>query len=463
MTLPSTEEFRPRPFAGLVLRAQPDRRLVALVREGYETAFGEIVRRYDEPLRRYAAAIVGGRSEDVTQDAFAKALLSLRHGESEIELRPWLYRIVRNTALNDLRTWSPTPEIPADSVAGGLGPAEAFEQRESLTELMVRVQALPAQQRAAIVMQEFEGVGQEEIAAALGLTGGAVRQAIYRARRALRDGLGMLIPLPLLRSALVGGAGPVEAATGGAGAAASLALKATVATMLVAGVVGAGAAMHSAAQVAGPAANLRPQGGRNGHHVAVLAVGGRSADRSTVGARSRGGNRRPAGPGPGGPEGRAVRGGQGAGGSGPQDNREGGGPGPAGSDSKPESSAPPQFDHGGGESPPGNPSSKSGNGSSDVSAEAESDGYDGSDGSGEEQSSDGSWESPVAGGSEASEPEGAGGSSNPSETPEPEGEDGSPGSGETPELEVAGASPGPGETSEPEAAGGSSPLSETPN
>jgi DNA-directed RNA polymerase specialized sigma24 family protein len=68
-----------------------------MVRNGYETAFEEIVRRYGRPLGRYAAAIVPShRAEDITQDAFSKALLALRDTDKEIELRPWLYRIVRN-------------------------------------------------------------------------------------------------------------------------------------------------------------------------------------------------------------------------------------------------------------------------------------------------------------------------------------------------------------------------------
>ena len=104
---PPAELLASRVFLGPALRAQPDRRLVTLVREGYEAAFEEIVRRYRQPLDRFAAAIVGGRSEDVTQDAFSKALLALRGSEAEIELRPWLYRIVRNTALNDLRDSPP--------------------------------------------------------------------------------------------------------------------------------------------------------------------------------------------------------------------------------------------------------------------------------------------------------------------------------------------------------------------
>jgi RNA polymerase sigma factor (sigma-70 family) len=246
---PPAEGLASRLFLAPALRTQPDHRLVALVREGYESAFEEIVRRYGRPLGRYAASIVGGRSEDVLQDAFAKALPALCRDDAEIDLRPWLFRIVRNTALNELRDNPPSPELLAAALAGGGDPSEELERREQLADLIRRLQALPERQRAAIVMRELEGLGHAEIAAALGLSGGAARQAIHRARQALRDGAGMLVPLPLLK-ALLGGAGPAtgEAAAGigggAAGAGAGAALKATTATMLVAGAVGAGVALH---------------------------------------------------------------------------------------------------------------------------------------------------------------------------------------------------------------------------
>jgi RNA polymerase sigma factor (sigma-70 family) len=244
---PPAEGFAARFVLGPALRTQPDRRLVTLVREGYENAFEEIVRRYDKALTRYAAAIVGGRAEDVIQDAFAKALLALRRDGAEIELRPWLFRIVRNTALNDLRDSPPTAAELADVIATGSSPAEVLERREELTDLMRRLQSLPEAQRAAIVMRELEGLSHDEIAAALGMSGGGARQAIYRARQALRDGLGMLLPLPLLKGALAtaaaGGGAEIAAGAGGA-AGAGVALKAATATVLVAGALGAGVAIH---------------------------------------------------------------------------------------------------------------------------------------------------------------------------------------------------------------------------
>ncbi|HEV2727318.1 MAG TPA: RNA polymerase sigma factor, partial [Solirubrobacterales bacterium] len=147
MTPPPADNFAARVFLGPALRTQPDRRLVDLVRDGYDAAFEEIVRRYRRPLDRFAAAIVGGRSEDVTQDAFSKALLALRGSEAEIELRPWLYRIVRNTALNDLRDSAPAAAELTEGLAGVPSAAAEAESREELADLMERLRALPEPQR----------------------------------------------------------------------------------------------------------------------------------------------------------------------------------------------------------------------------------------------------------------------------------------------------------------------------
>jgi RNA polymerase sigma factor (sigma-70 family) len=253
MSPPPAEQYAARIFMGPALRAQPDRRLVDLVRDGYDAAFEEIVRRYRRPLDRFAAAFVGGRSEDVTQDAFSKALLALRGSEAEIELRPWLYRIVRNTALNELRDRAPATAELSEALPGGRSAAAEVESREELRDLMERLQALPEPQRAALVMRELEGLSHEEIATALGVSGGAARQAIFRARATLREGFGLLLPLPVLR-ALADHGGEAGAA-GGAVALGGGALKAGMATVLIAGAVGAGVAVeHHHGRGPGPVA-----------------------------------------------------------------------------------------------------------------------------------------------------------------------------------------------------------------
>jgi RNA polymerase sigma factor (sigma-70 family) len=238
-----TGRLTTRFLGGPALRFQPDGRLVSLVRDGYESAFEEIFRRYGAALRSYAASIVTAqRADDVTQEAFTKAYLALRGTDNEIQLRPWLYRIVRNTALTNIRD-EPKAGLELDeSQAAGMSPEEVAEQREEVKRLMAGLRELPEPQRAAIVMRELEGLSHEQIAASLGLSGGAVRQSIYRARRALREGLGVLVPMPVLRWLLEEGfnQGATAAAAGGG---AGIAVKTGVAALLAAGTVTTGAVL----------------------------------------------------------------------------------------------------------------------------------------------------------------------------------------------------------------------------
>ncbi len=190
MPPPPANSAAPRLFAGPALRTQSDRRLVTLVHDGYENAFEEIVRRYGKPLIRYAAAIVSpSRAEDVTQDAFSQALLALRDTDKKIDLRPWLYRIVRNTALNDLRD-QPPPSAPLTAqIAGVETPLDAAERREEIDQLVRRLRALPDPQRAAIVMRELEGRSYKEIAEILEIPIGTVMSRLHRGRKALQKRL----------------------------------------------------------------------------------------------------------------------------------------------------------------------------------------------------------------------------------------------------------------------------------
>ncbi|HET7444376.1 MAG TPA: RNA polymerase sigma factor [Solirubrobacterales bacterium] len=398
MPPPPADSVASRLFLAPALRTQPDRRLVALVREGYELAFEEIVRRYRAPLERFAAAIVGSHSEDVTQDAFSKALLALRGSENEIELRPWLYRIVRNTALSDIRDSPPPTEELGETVAGGASAAVEAERREEISDLTERLRALPETQRAAIVMRELEGLSHEEIAAALGLSGGAARQAIHRARTALRDGVGFLLPLPLLKFLLDGG-GEAAAAAGAAGAAgaggsaAALggfgavgAAKIGVAAVLVAGSVGAGVAVEQSNRGHDsnrPASTSTPLGDDSSH-----GGPGRSSGEAEPGD-DHGGH----GEGEPGDD----RGGRGAGERHGDHGRNGDGHGRGGDDRGHRSDR----GHGTGSDDASSPSPSSGSGSggSDGSTSGSSSSGSGSDGSGSSGSSSGSGSSGSSGGS----------------------------------------------------------------
>src|SRR3954471_11171317 len=212
-----------RRLAGVAIRCQSDSRLVGLMREGHDGAFDEIVRRYRPQLVGYAGGIVAEHSaEDVVQEALTRAHSALGRSDAEMNLRPWLYTIVRNGALNALRG-EPVHVHLDENYDGVPQPPEVAARREELAALTARVKELPGPQREAIVKRELEGRSHDEIAASLGVSAGAVRGLIYRARAALRDSAGMLIPLPVLRALLGSGTANPEAAGGAGTAAAGLA------------------------------------------------------------------------------------------------------------------------------------------------------------------------------------------------------------------------------------------------
>ncbi|HEX8074649.1 MAG TPA: sigma-70 family RNA polymerase sigma factor [Thermoleophilaceae bacterium] len=247
--------IEPARLAGTaLLHTQTDGRLVDLARAGNDRAFEAIVSRYRKPLLRYCTGLLPPeRAEDAVQQAFLNAYRALTMGEGEMNLKPWLYRIAHNASLNLLRQngWT-YDQIPED-FDGVQQPPQAVEQKERIREVVRSVKKLPERQRNAMVLRELEGRSYEEIALALGVTGGSVRQLLNRARTTLRDAATSLTPPDLVaRLAERGAANEPMAAriaelSMGAGAAVTLAKVSTalVVAGAVAGGVTAGPLSHS--------------------------------------------------------------------------------------------------------------------------------------------------------------------------------------------------------------------------
>ena len=229
-----------------VLSTQSDERLVDLVRAGSDPAFEAIVERYRRALMRYVSRLLPPeRAEDVVQQSFVKAYEAMHRGSAELNLKPWLYRIAHNSALNALRDRGLGHAELSEAIDGVERPDQAFERSVGLRELVVAVQALPERQRSAILLREMEGRSYEEIAAALGVSDGAVRQLLNRARNTLRAAAASVIPVPLVERLATSAAsdpvaGRVAELVGVGGGAFAMKL---CATALVTGAVVGGAAI----------------------------------------------------------------------------------------------------------------------------------------------------------------------------------------------------------------------------
>src|SRR5918912_3283943 len=212
--MPPRRLIDPARLAGAaLLHTQSDERLVDLSRAGNDRAFEAIVSRYRRPLLRYCRRLLPPeRAEDAVQQAFLNAYRAIGAGESELNLRPWLYRIAHNSALNSLRQSGWSYEEIDESFDGVQQPPQAVEQRERIKEIVSAVQDLPERQRDAVVLRELEGRSYEEIALELGVTGGAVRQLLNRARTNLRAAATAATPFDAV--AWLASRGPAETSIG---------------------------------------------------------------------------------------------------------------------------------------------------------------------------------------------------------------------------------------------------------
>src|SRR4051794_2726363 len=230
-------------LSSALLRAQSDERLAELAAAGHDRAFEAIVERYRRPLLRYLRRLLSETlAEDVVQATFINAWSSLRSGTDVRDLRPWLYRIAHNAAINTLKKVGEVMEEVPESIGGfATEPGTELERRDEMRHALSTIAALPSRQRVALLAVAVDGRAHSDVAAELGLTDGAVRQLVHRARTTLRTTATAMTPAPLLHAMLasagdstVARVAEVAAGAGGAGAA-SVSLKAGAVAILATG------------------------------------------------------------------------------------------------------------------------------------------------------------------------------------------------------------------------------------
>lgn len=223
-----------------LLRLQSDERLVRLAAGGFEPAFDALVHRHSPALLRYSGRLVSeDRAQDVVQQTFVRAYERITVGGGVDNIRPWLFRVAHNAALDALKDRA-LQHVELDEGLNGVEqPDQVFERRQSLRDVVAAVNNLPARQRDALVLRELEGRSYDEIARQMGVTGGAVRQLLTRGRTTLRSGCSALTPYGLHSRLPWGGSEPITARVvemvGAAGA------PAVVAQVCVAAIVTCGA------------------------------------------------------------------------------------------------------------------------------------------------------------------------------------------------------------------------------
>ena len=178
------------------LTERTDEELIALSKEGEETAFGEFVRRHTATVHRWMARAVGVEdADDLTQEVFVKAYRGLPRFREEAPPRAWLASIADNAVKNRYRARGRLRRIftSAADAAPGLEPeaparspeenARAGEARRYVAEAL---KLLPGEFRMPVVLRDLEEWSYEEIATSLELPIGTVKSRISRGRGQLK-------------------------------------------------------------------------------------------------------------------------------------------------------------------------------------------------------------------------------------------------------------------------------------
>ena len=185
------------PAIPIDLETVTEARLVAEALQGSQSAFEQIVRRYQRPVISLIGRITGdrGSAEDLAQDTFVKAFRSLATFDVTRRLSSWLFRIAHNTALDALRGKRPA-HLSLDDIDGAAGrdlaapsdpdPVEHAALGQALSSAM---SALRPAYRAAVALRYDEGLPFDEIGHILGVPEVTARTYVHRARKELAQAL----------------------------------------------------------------------------------------------------------------------------------------------------------------------------------------------------------------------------------------------------------------------------------
>lgn len=180
-------------------RADPGVALMLRVQAGDLDAFEQLVLDYQGAAFSMLRRILGPRGpvEDLAQEAFLRIWRGRERFRPEGRFTTYLYRVVYNLALNRIRDQGRKPQrsLPEGPDGVPLDPAEEVDEpllapqdREVWADRIGRaLQAIPENQRAALVFQHYDGLDLAEIGLILGVSPQAVKSLLHRARERLRE------------------------------------------------------------------------------------------------------------------------------------------------------------------------------------------------------------------------------------------------------------------------------------
>lgn len=182
-------------------RSEEDRELVRQAQNGNDPAFEELVRRHQQRVFALVGGILRRREdvEDVAQQVFLKAFVSLKRFDQRAAFSTWLYKITVNECWDYLRKKKVRPLVYESDLSEEqvsrldgivsqdrppVGPSEQAEARDMIERMLEK---LPEQDKQLLLLKEVEGFSVEELAEILNLNVNTVKVRLFRTRGRVMD------------------------------------------------------------------------------------------------------------------------------------------------------------------------------------------------------------------------------------------------------------------------------------
>ncbi len=184
---------------------QTDADVMLRVKAGDQSAFDYLVHKYRRPMVSfmYRMARNSAAAEDLAQEVFLRVYRSRETYEPSAKFTTWLYRIATNLAVNHARdTRHERPEVQVsldepDEDTGttlelpdaGMNAEQMMVRRERMMAIRQKVEALPEQQKLAVIMHKYQQMDYKQIADVLKKSESATKSLLFRAYETLREQL----------------------------------------------------------------------------------------------------------------------------------------------------------------------------------------------------------------------------------------------------------------------------------
>jgi RNA polymerase sigma-70 factor (ECF subfamily) len=179
--------------------------MISRCQQGDQEALKEIFDKYHSKVYRIAFGVVRQREEalDVVQEVFIKLFRSIKNFKGRSHFYTYLYRMVMNTAIDHKRKagkqfMSSLDEEgsfePSDEAEKG--PERILLQKELEEKVKLAMDRLPAEQKAALIFRDVEGLSYQEMAEAMGCSIGTVMSRLHYGRKRMQESLKDYVKLP---------------------------------------------------------------------------------------------------------------------------------------------------------------------------------------------------------------------------------------------------------------------------